>query len=61
MNKKLYKLMNWAAIEGIIYSEEDNPHQILGAHVSGSNIVIQAFLPGAKKFVFNRKQAIKAI
>lgn len=49
MNKKLYKLMNWAAIEGIIYSEEDNPHQILGAHVSGNSVVIQAFLPGAKK------------
>ncbi len=48
MNKKLYKLMNWAAIEGIIYSEEDNPHEILGAHVVGSNIVIQAFMPGAK-------------
>ena len=40
MNKKLYKLMNWAEIEGIIYSESDNPHKILGAHVSGNNIVI---------------------
>ena len=41
--------MNWAEIEGIIYSESDDPHEILGAHVSGSNVVIQAFLPGAKK------------
>lgn len=49
MNKKLYKLMNWAEIEGIIYSESDNPHEILGAHVSGSNVVIQAFLPEAQK------------
>lgn len=49
MNKKLYKLMNWAEIEGIIYSESDDPHQILGAHVSGSNILIQAFFPGAKE------------
>ncbi|MCM1175234.1 MAG: 1,4-alpha-glucan branching protein GlgB [Blautia sp.] len=49
MNKKLYKLMNWAEIEGIIYSESDNPHEILGAHVSGGNVVIQAFLPEAKK------------
>ncbi len=47
MNKKLYKLMKWPEIEGIIYSEEDNPHQILGAHVTGSNILIQAFFPGA--------------
>lgn len=49
MNKRLYKLMNWAEIEGIIYSESDDPHEILGAHVSGSNVVIQAFLPAAKK------------
>jgi len=48
MNKKLYKLMNWAEIEGIIYSESDDPHEILGAHISGGNIVIQAFLPGAR-------------
>ncbi|MBD5519802.1 MAG: 1,4-alpha-glucan branching protein GlgB [Lachnospiraceae bacterium] len=48
MNKKLYKLMNWAEIEGIIYSEEDDPHHILGAHVVGSNVLIQAFFPGAK-------------
>ena len=41
--------MNWAEIEGIIYSESDDPHEILGAHVSGSNVVIQAFLPAAKK------------
>lgn len=47
MNKKLYKLMNWAEIEGVIYSESDNPHQILGAHVCGSNVLIQAFIPGA--------------
>lgn len=49
MNKRLYKLMNWAEIEGIIYSESDNPHQVLGAHVNGSNVVIQTFIPGAKK------------
>lgn len=49
MNKRLYKLMNWAEIEGIIYSESDNPHEILGAHISGSNVVVQAFLPGARK------------
>lgn len=48
MNKKLYKLMNWPAIEGIIYSEEDNPHEILGAHPSGTSLLIQTFWPGAK-------------
>ncbi|MCH5258572.1 MAG: 1,4-alpha-glucan branching protein GlgB [Lachnospiraceae bacterium] len=48
MNKKLYKLMNWPAIEGIVYSESDNPHEILGAHVSGNSVLVQTFQPGAK-------------
>ena len=48
MNKKLYKLMNWPAIEGIVYSESDNPHEILGAHVFGSSVLVQTFQPGAK-------------
>ena len=48
MNKKLYKLMNWAEIEGIIYSEEDDPHRILGAHVTRNNVLVQAFFPGAQ-------------
>ncbi len=48
MNKKLYKLMNWAKIEEIVYSESDNPHDILGAHVTGSSVLVQTFQPGAK-------------
>ena len=48
MNKKLYKLMNWPEIEGIVYSESDNPHEILGAHVAGSSVLVQTFQPGAK-------------
>ena len=26
MNGKLYNAMDWARIEGLVYSEEDNPH-----------------------------------
>ena len=48
MNKKLYKLMNWPQIEEIVYSESDDPHAILGAHVAGSSILVQTFQPGAK-------------
>lgn len=48
MNDKLYKLMNWADIEGIVYSEEDNPHKLLGAHVVGSSTLVQTFQPGAQ-------------
>ena len=48
MNKRTYKLMNWAKIEEIVYSESDNPHEILGAHVTGSSVLVQTFQPGAK-------------
>lgn len=48
MNSKLYKLMNWPRIEGIIYSEEDNPHDILGPHVIGKNVLFQTFQPEAE-------------
>ncbi len=48
MNKRLYKLMNWAEIEGIVYSESDNPHALLGAHVTGSSVLVQTFQPGAR-------------
>ncbi|MDL2301230.1 1,4-alpha-glucan branching protein GlgB [Lachnospiraceae bacterium OttesenSCG-928-D06] len=47
MNKKLYKLMNWPKIEEIIYSECDNPHELLGPHKQGSQTLIQAFFPDA--------------
>ncbi len=47
MTKKLYKLMNWADIEGIVYSEEDDPHRILGAHTVSTGTLIQCFYPGA--------------
>lgn len=47
MNHKLYKLMNWPRIEGIIYSEEDNPHEILGPHQVGKNVLFQTFYPEA--------------
>ena len=49
MNKKLYKLMDWAAIEAIEYAEEDQPQKILGAHVVGNAMLYQTFLPGAVK------------
>ena len=32
MDKKLYKMMDWARVEQIVYSEEDDPHSYLGAH-----------------------------
>jgi len=49
MNKKLYKLMDWAAIEGVVYSEEDHPENILGAHNVTGGTLIQTFVPSAKE------------
>ena len=48
MTKKIYKLMNWPEIEGIVYSESDRPQELLGAHVVGNSVLVQAFWPGAK-------------
>ena len=49
MTKKLYKLMDWAEIEAVVYSEEDEPHKILGAHRVAGGLLIQAFFPDVKK------------
>ncbi|MBQ7360490.1 MAG: 1,4-alpha-glucan branching protein GlgB [Lachnospiraceae bacterium] len=49
MNNKLYKLMNWPAIEEVIYSETSNPHALLGPHPQGTGSLVQMFYPGAKE------------
>ena len=60
MTKKLYKLMNWPRIEGIIYTEDDNPHELLGAHeIAGGNLV-QFFYPEAvKACVITKKEVFR--
>lgn len=49
MKAKLYELMNWAEIEGIVYSEEDRPGTILGTKTVGTSTLYQTFYPEAKK------------
>lgn len=49
MNKKLYKLMDWPEIEGIIYADEAHPEKVLGARIHGNQTLIQAFLPMASQ------------
>ena len=51
MDKKLYKMMDWARVEQIVYSEEDNPHEYLGAHYEKGGWMISCFIPGASKCV----------
>lgn len=47
MNKKLYNLMNWPEIEGIIYSDISHPRSLLGAHKVKGGILVQCFYPSA--------------
>lgn len=49
MDEKLYDLCDWAEIEAIVYSEHDNPHSILGAHVTDDGILVNVFIPEAEK------------
>lgn len=49
MTKKLYKILDFPRIEGIVYSDEDNPHEILGLSKQFGGYLLQAFFPGAKK------------
>ena len=49
MDEKLYKMMDWAGVEAIVYSEEDHPHDLLGPHLTEEGVMIQVFVPGAKE------------
>ncbi len=47
MDKKLYDLMDWAAIEELVYSEAAEPKTLLGPHVTEDGLLIQVFIPTA--------------
>ncbi len=49
MDDKLYNVLNWPRIEAMVYSEEDQPYQILGPHRVAGGVLIQAFLPTVVK------------
>lgn len=49
MDQTLYQLMDWPEIEAVVYSEEDCPHKILGAHKTEEGVLYQAFFPNAKE------------
>lgn len=40
MNEQLYKMMDWGKIEGLVYSDEDNPHEFLGPHLTDEGVLI---------------------
>ena len=51
MDETLYKQMNWREIEGIVFSEHDDPHTVLGAHKTKSGMVYTAFDPNAERAI----------
>ena len=59
MDSKLYDLMNWPRIEALVYSEEDEPQEILGPHVAADGILVQAFLPTAVQMELKVKKSGK--
>lgn len=59
MNKKLYDLMDWAEIEAVTYSEEDNPRGIMGARAVKGGTLVQTFQPGAEKVFLKRGKEVK--
>ncbi len=48
MEKELYEVLNWGAMEALEYSECDDPHSWLGAHKTKNGIIYNAFKPTAK-------------
>ena len=61
MNKRLYDLMDWEAIEGIVYSEEDHPENILGPHKIRGGFLVQTFIPGAREVTLQLRNSGKTI
>ena len=49
MTKKLYRILDFPRIEGIVYSDEDKPHEVLGISKQFGGYLLQAFFPDAKK------------
>ena len=44
----LYNLMNWGAMEALVYSEHDDPHTWLGGHVVEGGVLYNTYQPTAK-------------
>ena len=47
MRDKLYKMMDWRNIEGVLYADIDNPSIVLGPREVKGGCLIQAFVPDA--------------
>ncbi len=61
MNNKMYKLMNWPAIEAVVYAESDRPSGVLGTRTAGNSTLYQTFIPDASEVRLNIPESDKAI
>ncbi len=53
MDQKHYNMMDWEAIESIVYADCNKPLDILSVTQKGKSKLIQAFYPGADKVTAN--------
>ncbi|MDO5695720.1 MAG: 1,4-alpha-glucan branching protein GlgB [Eubacteriales bacterium] len=49
MNEILYKNLNWGLLEGVRFSDIENPAEVLGPHIYEDLLTVTAFLPSADK------------
>ena len=63
MDQKHYNMMDWEAIESIVYADCDKPADILSVSKKGKSKLIQAFYPDALKVtaVFNTGKKTKQL
>ncbi len=61
MEKKLYSHMNWPKIEAIIYSEDDNPHLVLGKSTCMGGTLFQTFQPQALRVFVSYNEERKQV
>ena len=47
MGNRLYDLMDWPSIEGVVYSECEEPMELLGGRICKDGFLIQTFAPDA--------------
>ena len=47
MGNRLYDLMDWPSIEGVVYSDCDEPMELLGGRICKDGFLIQTFAPDA--------------
>lgn len=48
MDNRLYDYMDWPAIEGIVYSDQASPKDIMGPRLTSDGLLVQGFFPGAE-------------